>query len=244
MLAKEQYIGATVLLVLTLAVWLYVVMMPQQPLPEATLPNQDSIRAIRDSLRRDSIRQVREARWQHYKDSCKQADDARFAAWNAERKARYDSFFLADSLWRDSVGLFLVRHEKKDTILDLNTADTTELMYIRGIGPYKARQIVRYREQLGGFYSPSQLTDEALSRLQLDSLVGCFIADTNAIQTIPVNTCSLERLSRHPYLRYEQAKAIYLLRRRSIRINNLSELKQAGLSDDELLRIRYYLRFE
>ena len=36
---------------------------------------------------------------------------------------------------------------KKDTILNLNTADTIELCYIRGIGTYTAKNIVRYRKR-------------------------------------------------------------------------------------------------
>lgn len=38
---------------------------------------------------------------------------------------------------------------KKDTILELNTCDTTELQMIRGIGPHFARKIVNYRQSLG-----------------------------------------------------------------------------------------------
>ena len=245
MLAREQYIGAAVLLVTAAAVWTFVALAPQRPLPESAEAGRDSLRTVRDSLRRDSIRQAREARWQHYKDSCRKADDARFAAWNAERKARYDSFFRADSLWRDSLGIIFPRHVKKDTILDLNSADTTELMYIRGIGPYTARQIIRYREQLGGFYSPNQLTDEALARLHLDTLTACFVADPKDIQTIDVNHCSIERLAHHPYIRYEQARAIYQLRRRNLRLNGMEDLRGvSGLDSVEIERLRYYLRFE
>ena len=171
MLAKEQYISVCILLGLAIGTWFFIIFWPQKPLPrELTPAYQDSLRVVQDSLRRDSLQlawakrdSLRGARWEHYKDSTKRADDRRFALWNAERKARYDSFFLADSLWKDSVGR-IPRAIKKDTILDLNTADTTELKWIRGIGRYIARQIVKYREELGGFYSPEQLKDERLQR--------------------------------------------------------------------------------
>ena len=48
-----------------------------------------------------------------------------------------------DSVMRDSLPKWV--SENKDTILNLRTADTTELKMIRGIGSYRARQIVRYR---------------------------------------------------------------------------------------------------
>ena len=36
--------------------------------------------------------------------------------------------------------------------LELNTADSTALVALRGIGPYYARKILAYRDRLGGFY--------------------------------------------------------------------------------------------
>lgn len=252
MLAKEQYISICILLGLAIGTWFFIIFWPQKPLPrELTPAYQDSLRVVQDSLRRDSLQlawakrdSLRGARWEHYKDSTKRADDRRFALWNAERKARYDSFFLADSLWKDSVGR-IPRAIKKDTILDLNTADTTELKWIRGIGRYIARQIVKYREELGGFYSPEQLKDERLQRWHLDSVIPHFIASPEKIRKINVNSCSTDYLQRHPYLRYEQAKAIYELRRKSIRIRSIDELRQLNeLDSTDIERLRWYLQFE
>ena len=250
MLAKEQYIGAIVLLGIAIAIWVFIaVYSASHP---ASIPEDEWSWAQVDSLRRDSIAQarvrrdsLREARWERYKDSCRRADDARFAAWTAERQLRYDSFRLADSLWRDSVGWRYVKMEKKDTILDLNTADTTELMYIRGIGRYTARRIIAYREQLGGFYSPEQLRDEELKKLGTDTLINHFIASPEHTRKIDVNRCSAATLSRHPYLRYEQAKAIYHYRRLHARIKQIEELYAIdGLDSLTIERMQYYLRFE
>lgn len=250
MLAKEQYIGAAALLLIAAAVWVFVVThQPKGTSPQQNWAQQDSLRR---ALRADSIARakahrdsLREARWEHYKDSCKRADDARFAAWNAERLARYDSFRIADSLWRDSVGFRFPRHIKKDTILDLNHCDTTELQYIRGIGRYTALQIVKYREELGGYYSPEQLTDERFSRLRLDTILYRFTASPADVQTIDVNSSSIEDLSRHPYLRYMQAKAIYTLRRKYIRLESINDLMRLGeLDSTDIQRLQYYLRFD
>ena len=252
MLAKEQYIGAAVLFGIALAVWVFIALWPQAHIHEARLAQMDSLRAVQDSLRKDSLAyaraqrdSLREARWQHKKDSFHTADSLRFAEWTRVRQLRYDSFRRADSLWRDSLGLTGPRRIKKDTILDLNRCDTTELLLIRGIGPYAATRIVRYREALGGFYSPVQLTDEPLARCHLDTLLHHFTADGNDVQTIPVNSCSIERLQRHPYLRYNQAKAIYNLRRRQARLHTIDELRGLPeIPDSLLLRIAPYLSFD
>jgi DNA uptake protein ComE-like DNA-binding protein len=41
--------------------------------------------------------------------------------------------------------------------IDLNTADTTALLQVKGIGPASARRIVRYRSLIGGYSSTDQL---------------------------------------------------------------------------------------
>ncbi len=248
MLAKEQYIGAFSLLAIALGAWVYVALHPPKPLPN--LPADD--KALRDSLRRDSIRMakarrdsLRTARWEQKKDSFRQADELRFKQWTAERQQRYDSFKRADSLWRDSVGMRFSKRLKKDTLLDLNQTDTSELQLIRGIGRYTALQIIRYREQLGGYYSPEQLKDEPFAKLRLDTLLQHFTADAKEVKRISVNHCNTEELSRHPYLRYKQAKAIYELRRKKVKLESPEDLRGIdGISPEELERISPYLLFE
>ena len=140
---------------------------------------------------------------------------------------------------------------KRDTLLNLRTADTTELKLIRGIGSYRAQQIVRYRKQLGGFTSVEQLHEiKALKpllsdTLSADSLLAHFWLDSIIVDPLPVNSASLERLQRHPYLSFEQAKAIYELRRRKSRLTSIEPLQRLEcFTPDELQRIEPYLSFE
>jgi hypothetical protein len=52
-------------------------------------------------------------------------------------------------------------------------------------------------------------------------------------------------LQRHPYLRYNQAKAIYTLRRQRLHLSSISDLASLPeLSPDDLLRLAPYLAFE
>lgn len=252
LLSKEQRLGAIILLTIALIGWLIVALhsgssdtMTAPTTPDT--PKKQSWEQRKDSMRRaDSLRyaQWTAEREQRY-DSFRLADSIRRAEWKTERQAFWDSTRHADSLWRDSVGFRYAPRVKKDTILDLNHCDTTELQFIRGIGRYTATQIVRYRVQLGGYYSPSQLTDEALSKCHLDTLKHHFTTDTNAIQKLRINSCEISTLQRHPYIRYNQAKAIYELRRKRLKIHSMDELKKLPeFTEQELDRIAPYLFFE
>lgn len=154
-----------------------------------------------------------------------------------------------DSVRTDSLPRYI--SPKRDTILNLRTADTTELKLIRGIGSYRAQQIVRYRKQLGGFTSVEQLYEiKALKpllsdTLSADSLLAHFWLDSIIVDPLPVNSASLERLQRHPYLSFEQAKAIYELRRRKVRLSSIKALEQLDcFTPEELLRVAPYLSFK
>ena len=154
-----------------------------------------------------------------------------------------------DTTQSDSVPRYI--SPKRDTVLNLRTADTTELKLIRGIGSYRAKQIVRYRQQLGGFTHVEQLREiKALQPLLIDtlsadSLLAHFWLDSIIVEPLSVNSIGVERLQRHPYLSFEQAKAIYELRRRKVRLSSIEALEQLGcFTPEELLRVAPYLSFK
>lgn len=154
-----------------------------------------------------------------------------------------------DTTQSDSVPRYI--SPKRDTVLNLRTADTTELKLIRGIGSYRAKQIVRYRQQLGGFTHVEQLREiKALQPLLIDtlsadSLLAHFWLDSIIVEPLSVNSIGVERLQRHPYLSFEQAKAIYELRRRKVRLSSIEALEQLDcFTPEELLRVAPYLSFK
>lgn len=150
----------------------------------------------------------------------------------------------ADSLRRDTMPRYVSL--KRDTTIELNSADTTDLKKLRGIGSWTARSIVRYREQLGGYHSAEQLREVPhIQQQMLDTTMQHLWADPTGVKTIAVNTASVQRLQRHPYIRFEQARAIYELRRRKIRLNGPEDLKGLPeLSEEDIKRIAPYLNFE
>lgn len=154
----------------------------------------------------------------------------------------------ADSIQVDSMRIDSLprwKSEKKDTILNLRTADTTELKMIRGIGSYRARQIVRYREELGGYVSIEQIMEARGMDEVTDSILKFFTLDSVEVNTLKINHIGVRQLSRHPYLRFEEAKAIYEYRRKHIRIDSIQQLYELDcLSQEHLEKLAPYLNFD
>jgi len=158
--------------------------------------------------------------------------------------AREEMDSLVDSVQVDSLPKW--QKENKDTIINLRTADTTELKMLPGIGSYRARQIVRYREQLGGFVRVEQVLEaKGMEGVNADTLLPHLYIDSVIVQQIPVNQVSVQRLARHPYVSFEQAKAIYQLRRRKIHLDSIQQLHSIGeFSAETIEMLTPYLNFD
>ena len=87
----------------------------------------------------------------------------------------------------------------------LNTADTTTLRQVPGIGIYFAKEIVRYGQRLGGYVSVDQL-DEITDFPQASKKY--FVIQQANPKKLNVNQLTLQQLRRHPYINYYQARAI------------------------------------
>lgn len=128
---------------------------------------------------------------------------------------------------------------------ELNSADTSMLQQLKGVGSFTANRIARYRTQLGGFYSMTQLSEvkglypETLTRLQ-----SMLKIDPTHINTLNVNKASLEKLRAHPYLSFYQAKVIVELRKAKGSLRSLDELsKFEEFKPEDLERLKWYLSF-
>ena len=127
---------------------------------------------------------------------------------------------------------------------NINTADTTQLKQIRGIGSKLSARIVKYRDRLGGFYSLEQLREVyGLQPDVVDSLHKyTFVAKAHTPQPISLNTATIEELRRHPYMTSNLARAIVAYREQHGRFESIEELKQIKLVTPELYeKLRPYL---
>ena len=104
----------------------------------------------------------------------------------------------------------------------LNTADTTSLITIPGIGPYYARKIVQYGNRLGGYVSVDQLDE--IDNFPTEAKKYLVISNPSP-KKLNINQLSLNELKRHPYINFYQAKAITDYRRLHGNIHSLNELR-------------------
>ena len=140
------------------------------------------------------------------------------------------------------------RSAKTDEMVELNSADTTRLKQLRGIGSGYAKMIVSYREKLGGFYKAEQLLevykfpDETYKKIKHQLQI-----DTTLIRKINVNTATVKELKSHPYISYYQALSIVENRELQVgmRYNCLYDMVvDEDLKEEDILRVAPYFSFE
>jgi DNA uptake protein ComE-like DNA-binding protein len=128
------------------------------------------------------------------------------------------------------------------TLVDPNTADTTLLQRIPGIGSYYSRQIVRLRERLGGIYDVEQLFE--INNFPEVTLQWFTISSAPPLRTIDLNTATFKQMAAHPYIGYERTKALQNYIRLYGKITTMEQLRTTRIfSDEELQRILPYLHF-
>lgn len=126
--------------------------------------------------------------------------------------------------------------------VDLNAADSMMLVSLPGIGPYYARRIIRYRNQLGGFVRTSQLSEiEGVP----DSVMKWFIiTDTVPVIRLNLNNATLTELRNHPYINFYQARAVVEFRRERGKIKGPEQLSfLEEFTAQDLERLEPYLDF-
>ncbi|EJW89290.1 hypothetical protein EVA_22605 [gut metagenome] len=143
---------------------------------------------------------------------------------------------------RDSIHNQYPKKYEKGVVLFLNEVDTTALKGIPGIGSYYAQKICRYRERLGGFVSIDQLDE--IEGLPTDIKDWFQLGQTTSVVPLPINQRSFKELLRHPYLNYEQVKAICNYVRKYGKITSWEELSNdPAFTAEDIQRLRPYISF-
>lgn len=134
----------------------------------------------------------------------------------------------------------------KPIIVDINTSSVDEFQKVYGIGPSYAKRIVKYREQLGGFHSVTQISeiygmpDSTYQKIKPGLKMGEL-----SIKKININTASTDDLKAHPYLKWKIANAIVKYRESHGNYSSVSDLKRNYAVSEELYdKLSPYLTVE
>lgn len=134
----------------------------------------------------------------------------------------------------------------KGTVVEINSADTTVLKGVPGIGSTFANRIVKYRNLLGGFCHIEQLKEVyGIDEAKYELLKDWFSVDTAKISKIQINILSAKELAAHPYISFSQAEVMLKLRKRKGKIKSWDELRfLEEFQEDDYIRLCSYISFD
>jgi DNA uptake protein ComE-like DNA-binding protein len=105
------------------------------------------------------------------------------------------SFVVADTVYQRLEPYIVIPK------VDINTADSAKLVYLPGIGPWYAKKIIEYREELHGYSYPQQLMDiwnfDAEKYANLEDLIVC-----SKVTPYPLWELPERELEKHPYIKW------------------------------------------
>lgn len=135
---------------------------------------------------------------------------------------------------------------KQTVLVELNTADSLELIKVKGIGPYTAMKIIELRSTIGGFYSKEQLREvyrvDSVRYAEIEPFV---TVDPFEVKKLNINTATLDELKNHPYIRYNIANSIVSIRQQHGHFSNIEGIKKSHLVTEDIFRkIAPYLTTE
>jgi DNA uptake protein ComE-like DNA-binding protein len=142
-----------------------------------------------------------------------------------------------------SSSFYQTQYPKKSLSFELNTADSLDLVQLYNIGPVIARRILKYRSLLGGYVRKEQLREVyGIDSARYNDIAPHLTVDPSRITPIDINTADIDRLKRHPYLDYYQAKAIIRLREEKGAYAGVRDILNIPIIDSETFtRIEPYL---
>jgi DNA uptake protein ComE-like DNA-binding protein len=131
---------------------------------------------------------------------------------------------------------------EKLILVDLNKADEAELDKIPGVGSFYAKNIINYRNRLGGYVRKEQLLEVWKMDPAKYEEIQRFVTVGASIEKINLNEVSAEVLRKHPYLNWNIANSIVKLRKQKNLFSAIEDIKESVLIDEELFeKIKPYI---
>lgn len=129
--------------------------------------------------------------------------------------------------------------------VNINTADSTELRKIKGVGAVFAGRIIKYRDLLGGFNNKEQLLEVYGMKPEMYENIAPQVYTNGKIKTININKADWKTLKNHPYLSTEKASIISKYVKTHGAVKNIDEIINTSIfSQSEIDKITPYLSIE
>jgi competence protein ComEA len=120
-------------------------------------------------------------------------------------------------------------------LVEVNRATLEQLETIPGVGSFYAKNIIRYRERLGGFIRKEQLLEVwKMDEAKYAEIVDYISIDVNGLRKIKLNSATAEELKAHPYLNWNIANSLIKIRERLGGFKSIEEIKESILVNEEL----------
>jgi competence protein ComEA len=129
------------------------------------------------------------------------------------------------------------------TVIDINSADTTALIALPGIGSKLAMRIINFRDKLGGFYSVNQVGETfGLPDSTFQKIKQYLKLENTSVRKININKATIDELKAHPYIKYNLANPIVAYRNEHGPFTKVEDLKKVMAVTDEIYnKIEPYL---
>lgn len=116
--------------------------------------------------------------------------------------------------------------KKEIPIVEINSVDSATLVELPQIGSFTAGRIIAYREKLGGFIELEQLREvKGMDSTRYETVLPYLRLENVEIQKLDINRADFKTLVNHPYLNYNQVKAIVSHREKKGMIKNWVQLQ-------------------
>ena len=193
----------------------------------------------------------------HYREAgarfCRAEDFARCYTVSPEQFARLRPYIRIDRVPSEKVssGTVMPQSSRPSPLsgrverLELNGADSAQLVAIRGIGSLTAGRIVHYRDRLGGFASVGQLCEvQGMTEQNYEMILQQIWVDSSKIQKIDINFATPLSLRDHPYLTERILNRLLKYRQLKGGWRTIGDLTEQHIfSEEQAAKIAPYLKF-
>lgn len=157
---------------------------------------------------------------------------------------RLEAYILIPNHRKDTIlpSRTFVKQTKQNIVVDINAADSSMIVAIKGIGPGFTKRIIKYRAMLGGFHSVTQLREVyGMTDSLYNLLTSQVMIDKNNIAKIPINAIDFNSLRKHLYFNFQTAQAVINYRNKHGRLTE-ADIKGLGIfSEEKLTQILPYI---